>query len=135
MPPGRDRGRYGRSTRRRERGQAAVELALVLPVVVMFALVVVQAGLVAKDLVLVHHAAREAARAASVEPSVDAARTAAVGAARLDAARLRVLLAGGTSRGDRTTATVTYDSPTSVPLVGRLVPDLTISASVTMRVE
>lgn len=124
-----------RKMSRDERGQATVELALSLPLAVMFALMVVQAGLVAKDLLLVNHSAREAARAAAVEPTVAVARSGAVGAASLDADRLSVSLSGGSSTGDQTTATVSYESPTSVPLVGWLVGDITLSASVTMRVE
>jgi len=118
-----------------ERGQATVELALVLPVVVLFALLVVQVGIVAKDLVLVTHAAREAARAAAVDPTAGSARTAAVAGANLDSSRMSVSLKGGTAEGDRITATVTYRSATAVPLIGRLVPDVTITESVTMRVE
>ena len=124
-----------RGGRRRERGQATVELALVLPLAVLFALIALQLGVVAKDLLLVHHAAREGARAAAVEPSAGAARTAVVGSASLDPGRVSVQLSGGTERGDETTATVTYRASTSVPLVGALIPDITLRASVTMRVE
>lgn len=122
-------------SRNGERGQATVELALVLPLVVLFALVVLQLGVVAKDLVLVHHAAREGARAAAVEPNAGAARAAAAGSSSLDGGRLSVSLSGGTARGSQTTATVTYRAPTNVPLVGALIPDVTLEASVTMRVE
>lgn len=129
--------RGGKHHRRQngERGQATVELALVLPLVVLFALITLQLGLIAKDLVLVHHAAREGARAAAVEPTSGAARAAVVGSSSLDGGRLSVSLSGGTSRGSQTTATVTYRAPTSVPLVGALIPDVTLNASVTMRVE
>jgi Flp pilus assembly protein TadG len=50
---------------RLERGQATVELALVLPVVVLLLMILIQAALVAKDQLLVQHAAREAARSAA----------------------------------------------------------------------
>ena len=129
--------REGRRQREQngERGQATVELALVLPLVVLFALVTLQLGIIAKDLVLVHHAAREGARAAAVEPTSGAARAAVVGSSSLDGGRLSVSLSGGTARGSQTTATVTYRAPTSVPLVGALIPDVSLEASVTMRVE
>ena len=52
----------------RTRGQATVELALVLPLVVFGLLAILQVGLVVRDQVAVVHAAREAARAASVDP-------------------------------------------------------------------
>lgn len=118
-----------------QRGQATVELALVLPVVVLLALIVLQAGLVAKDLLLVQHGAREGARAAAVEPSGEVAREAVIQSGPLQSSRLRVGLSGGSGRGDRATVRVSYLSPTNVPLVGRLVDDIQLESSVTMRVE
>ena len=120
---------------RLERGQATVELALVLTVVVLLLMILIQAALVAKDQLLVQHAAREAARSAVVDPDAAVARRAAEGASNLDRHRLTVSLSGGGERGDRTTARVSYRSPTDVPLVGRLIGDVTVSGSVTMRVE
>lgn len=116
-------------------GQATVEVALTLPVVVLFGLIAAQIGLVAVDMVLVHHAAREGARAAAVVPSPEAARAGAEGSSSLAGDRMSVRLTGGSSRGDRATVTVRYRSATNVPLVGRLVGDITVSAVVTMRVE
>lgn len=121
--------------RSNERGQASVEIALTLPVVLVLALVIVQAGLVAKDVILVNHAAREAARAAAVEPTQTVALRAAEAGANLESARLTVSLAGGRARGDTATATVRYASPTDVPLIGWMVGDVWLSASVSMRVE
>jgi hypothetical protein len=125
----------GKDHRRRQAGQAAVETALVLPVVVLFGLVVLQAGLVAKDYLLVHHAAREAARAGAVDPGGPMVRSAAVAAGGLEPGRMSVLWPGSGATGERATATVRYRSPTRVPLVGRLVGDVTLSASVTVRIE
>ncbi len=125
----------GMDRRRTEAGQATVELMLVLPVIVTFGLLLAQVGLVAVDSVMIHHAAREAARQAAVEPTDQAARAAAISAARLDAGRMDVALSGGRSKGDHITATVTYLASTDVPLVGRLLPDVTMRVRVTMRVE
>ena len=125
----------GKDQRRPEAGQATVELMLVLPVIVTLALLLTQVGLVAIDSVMIHHAAREAARAAAVDPTDKAAQTAAMGSSRLDPDRLDVALSGGRSKGDHITAIVTYSAPTEVPLVGRLLPDVGLQAKVTMRVE
>lgn len=127
--------RRQRASRSGERGQATVELALVLPLVVLVAMIVVQLGVISKDYILVHHAAREGARAASVDPTPGVVRQAVVGSSSLDGGRLSVQLAGGTERGEDTTTTVTYRAPTSVPLIGALLPDIAMTASVTMRVE
>lgn len=115
------------------RGQATVELALGLPVVCLAVLLVLQLALVGRDAILVHHAAREAARAAAVEPSGAAARAGAVASTTaLDPDRLDVDLA---RRGGRVTAVLRYRAVTGLPVVGALVPDPEIGASVTMREE
>ena len=64
---------------RRERGQATVELALVLPVLALLVAGVIAVGVVAATQVSLENAAREAARAAALEPP--AARARAVEAA------------------------------------------------------
>jgi Flp pilus assembly protein TadG len=119
----------------REDGQATVEVALLLPLLALLLLSVVQVGLVVRDQVLVTHAAREAARAAAVDPQAATAREAAEAAARLEPDRLTVELSGSTAPGGRLTVTVRYRSPTTVPVVGALVGDRTLTAEATMRVE
>ena len=61
-------GTRRRARRGSTRGQATVEFAFVLPLVVLALLAVVQVGVVVRDQLGVVHAAREAARAASVDP-------------------------------------------------------------------
>lgn len=119
----------------RERGQATVELALVMPVLLTLTLVVVQVGLVARDRLLLIHAAREAARAAAVDPSDETATTAAGAATALDPRRLSVRLGPQRAEGDRLRVTVGYRSPTAVPLVGLFAPDIDLMTEVTVRVE
>ena len=121
--------------REREGGQATVEVALLLPLLALLLLAVVQVGLVVRDQVLVTHAAREAARAAAVDPQADVAREAAVEAVRLDPDRLSVELSGSTAPGGRLTVTVRYRTPTAVPLAVALIGDRTLVAEATMRVE
>jgi Flp pilus assembly protein TadG len=117
-------------------GQATVEVVLVIPVVVALTLVVVQAGVVVRDRLLVVHAGREAARAAAVDPSVATASAAARRATGLADDRLTVSVAGASGApGDRLTVTVRYRVPTTVPLVGSLVPDLVVQTTVTARIE
>jgi Flp pilus assembly protein TadG len=120
---------------REDRGQATVELALLLPVLVVLLAVLVQAGVLVRDQILVTHAAREAVRAAALDDDPDAARRAAAAAGPLDRDRLQVSVAGRHGRGSRVTVRVTYRAPTRLPLVGRAVGDVTLRASATMRVE
>jgi hypothetical protein len=119
----------------RERGQATVEAALVLPLVVLLLLSVVQVGLLVRAEVLVTHAAREAARAAAVDPDPDAPVRAATSATTLDPGRMHVSVHGRDGPGSRVEVEITYDAPTDVPLVGGLIGDVTLHASATMRVE
>jgi Flp pilus assembly protein TadG len=117
--------------RRRDDGQATVELALCLPLVVMLVLGVLQVALTTRAQLAVEVAARESARAAAV--SADPA-----GAARRAAeavTSLRPLAVDVTVTARYVTVTVRHVDPTDVALVGRLVPAATLEASVTMALE
>lgn len=120
---------------RPDEGQAAVELALVLPLLTMLLLALVQCGLVIRDQVLVVHAAREAAREAAVDDDPEAPRRAALAGSSLDPDRLSVEVGPRGAAGSRVRVEVTYRSPSSAPIVGRLVGDVRLSATTTMRVE
>jgi hypothetical protein len=104
-------------------------------VVVLLLLAVLQVGLVARDVVLVTHASREAVRAAAVDDGTGVARDAAVASSGLDPDRLRVTVSGRGAPGSRVRVVVTYRSTTSVPIVGALLGDHTVRSSATMRVE
>lgn len=129
------RGRAGRRRDRSDEGQATVELALVLPFVVLLALVLVQVGLVMRAQVLVTHAAREGARAAAVDDDPGAAREAVEASSPLEADRLDVDVSERGTRGSRVTVEVIFRSPTVVPLIGNVLADIPLRASATMRVE
>jgi len=121
--------------RRGTEGQAAVELALALPLVAVLLLAVVQLGFLVRDQVLVVHAAREAARQAAVDPSTTATSRAASGSSGLAGSRMHVTVSGRGAPGSHVQVTVTYRAPTDVPLVGAAIGDVDMHASATMRVE
>jgi TadE-like protein len=127
------RGR--RSVCRREGGQATVELALVLPLVVGLLLAIVQAGVLARDQILVTHAAREAVRAAAVDDDPAAARRAAEQAGPLVADRLDTDVVQRGEVGERVRVVVRYRAPTRIPLVGAFIDDVVLDGAATMRVE
>ena len=118
-----------------EGGQSTVELALALPLVALSMLLVVQIGLVVRDDVLVNHAAREAARAAAVSRDPAAAARAGRAAGPLDPGRLHVEVDRPGSPERSVRVRVRYRSPTDVPLVGLLLPDLDLSATAVMADE
>ena len=112
-------------------GQSTVEFALVLPLVVMLLLATIQTALVARDQVLVVHAAREAAREASVDGG-DARVRATVDRVLPGAA---VIIAPNPGIGEPRAVTVSFVSHTDLPLIGVFFPDPELTASVTMRAE
>jgi hypothetical protein len=114
-----------------ERGQASVELALVLPVLIFFLLGLVQTALVARDRVLLQDAARAAAREASVGADLvrvrDAARRSLAGVT------VEVRRTGGV--GEPVVVVARYHDRTDLPIVGGLFPDIDLTARATMRAE
>jgi hypothetical protein len=125
------RGGTGRPGSTRERGQATVEFAFVLPLLVLAALAIVQVALVVRDQLGVVHAAREAARAASVEPDPGEA----VRAAHRTLPGATVDVGNRPKVGGEISVTVHYTSITDLPLVGLLFPDPDLHATSVMRVE
>lgn len=135
-------GREGHvaSTRaiRSDGGQATAELAVVLPLVVMLLILVLQIGLVARDQVMVVHAAREAARSAAVAEAGGDRSAAATRAARLSGAFSPAEASVTTElldAGRRVRTTVRHTNHTDLPLVGALLPDVDLEATAVMRVE
>ena len=116
-------------------GQASVELALCLPVVLVLLLTVLQVGLVVRAQVLVTHAAREAARAAAVDVDPSAPAVAARRAGGLDADRLEVTVVGRDPPGGRVEVEVRYRLEGTVPIVGRFVSGRIVTATAAMRTE
>lgn len=119
----------------RDRGQATVEVALALPVVVLALLLVLQVALVARAQILVVQAAREGARRAAVDPAAAPAVAAARATPGLRPDRMTVTVGPRGAPGGTVTVTVRYRAPTDVPLVGALIGDPMVRAEVTMRVE
>ncbi|CAA9247924.1 MAG: hypothetical protein AVDCRST_MAG50-2080 [uncultured Acidimicrobiales bacterium] len=119
---------------RGDEGQAAVELALVTPLLFTLLLAVVQVGLVVRDQVLVVHVAREGAREAAVRSAVEGA--AAASRAATDAGLVEGRASVDTDHvGGMVRVRVRYSSATDVPLIGPLLPDVTLISDATMRQE
>lgn len=122
---------------RGQRGSAAVEFALLLPIALLLLLAFVQVGVLATDQLLLTQASRAGAREAAVQSSeeaiVDAVRAAAVG---LDGERIVVEVAWSGQRGSPVTVSLAYEVRVASALAGWLLPDaVTLRASATMRQE
>lgn len=122
-------------TRRGDGGQAATELALVLPLVVLLLLILVQVTLVARDQLLVVAAAREGAREAAVNSRPSATRAAILRIGGLKPRRVTTETSHQGGSPGMVRVSVEYRSPTDVPLVGPLFPDVVLRAKAAMRVE
>jgi len=111
-----------------------VELALVVPLVMVLTLVTLQVALVARDQVLVVHAAREGARQAAVDPSAALVRFAALrsGSLKPEGLRAETSYQGGSGI---VIVRVEYRSETAVPLIGPWFPPVQLRAKATMRSE
>ena len=123
--------------RAHERGSAAVEFALLLPILLLLLLALVQVGVIARDSLVLTQASRAGAREAAGQGSRDAVeeavRAAAVG---LDPARIDVDAMWSGARGAPVTVEVTYDAPVASLLAGWLLPDsVSLRSSATMRQE
>ncbi|HXY72492.1 MAG TPA: TadE/TadG family type IV pilus assembly protein [Actinomycetota bacterium] len=119
------------------RGSAAVEFALVLPLVLTLTLALLQLGLLAKDQMLVQEASRAGARQASVTGD-DATVLQAVNeaAAGLDLPSVSMTVLRGSARGTPVTVQVAYEAPITLPIVGWLLPGaVRLTAAATMRQE
>ena len=111
-------------------GQATIEFALALPIVVIMALGVIVVGVAVRNELAVELAAREGARAAAVSASP----ASAADAAARRAVRLPIDVAT-TSGATTVTVTVTYVDPVDVAIIGVLIGPVTHTASVTMGIE
>ena len=124
-----------RLDKKNDKGQAAVELALLLPVIVLFLLLLIQVGFVVEHQILVVHAAREAARQGAVDASAKDIEQVARSRVALDSSHLHITVQRDNKVGGQVHATVNYNDPTNVAMIGKLLPDIDLSATVSMRVE
>lgn len=112
-------------------GQATVELALVMPLIIGLLLIILTAGLVVRDQLAVWHAASAGARAASISPdSPDAVQQAVESEVQLRPIHLRIV-----REGDLITVEAKYPRTIGLWLFKFITPPLILSATVTMHVQ
>jgi Flp pilus assembly protein TadG len=120
---------------RLDRGSAAVEFALVLPLALFMALALVQVALLGREAVVVTQAARDGAREAAVTTDEDRIRDAALRSG-LDASRTDVAVERHGTVGDPVTVRVEHRASLLVPFLDWLLPRrVVLQASATMRQE
>ncbi|MEW6274866.1 MAG: TadE/TadG family type IV pilus assembly protein [Bacillota bacterium] len=125
-------------TVRQEKGQALVELALLLPVLLLVLGGIIEFGRIFHAYLVITGASREGARSAVVgEPYEEVREKVFSAAATLDEDDIAFSLdPENYTRGDMLTVTVTYDLDLVVPFISALLPDpFPLRAATTMRVE
>ena len=120
-----------------ERGQATLEAALAMPVVLLALLLIVQVGIVVRDALALDQAAREGVRTMAITASPDEARSAVARAAGpLDAGRITTDVSNATKRGDVADVDLSYVEELGIPIVSKIVAlHLPLKAQATMRLE
>jgi len=112
-------------------GQATVELALVMPLIIGLLLIILTAGLVVRDQLAVWHAASAGARAASISPdSPEVVQQAVESEVQLRPIHLRIV-----REGDLITVEAKYPRTIGLWLFKFITPPLILSATVTMHVQ
>ena len=112
-------------------GQATVELALVMPLIIGLLLIILTAGLVVRDQLAVWHAASAGARAASISPdSPDVVQQAVESEVQLRPIHLQIV-----REGDLITVEAKYPRTIGLWLFKFITPPLILSATVTMHVQ
>ena len=128
-----------RRTELRKRGQAMVEFALVLPILLIILMGIMEFGLVFHEYLVVTHAAREGARVAvlgGTDAEINATVTSA--ADSIDRGALTTTIAPGVRvRGQQVTVQVTNTVPLITPLFSAIFPQnpFPVSGTSIMRVE
>ncbi|MEX2210239.1 MAG: TadE family protein [Gaiellaceae bacterium] len=126
------------SARSGERGQAAVEFALVLPAFALLVLAIVQLGAAFNDSLTLTDAVRAGARQAAVarqqaDPIGRAVSRVREAASDLDQGKLAVNVSSDWLRGSPVEVTATY--PYEIDLLGVVVASGRLSSKTTERVE
>ena len=116
-----------------DRGQSSVEFALVLPIVLVVVLLAVQVGLVVSAKIATMQTAREVARVASLDPTVDVDRIAGEVAPLATTVDAEVRFEVAPLAGERmVVVTVTQAVPN---VLDRLLPNMNVSSTAMMLVE
>jgi hypothetical protein len=113
-------------------GQATVEFALTLPFLFLFSLCVVQVGSLANDQLVLNHAAQTAARAISLaDVTLESAQQVASTSIQREV-NLRELKIEVDLNQNLANVRLQYDRKIAVPIIGKLLGELSLHSNATM---
>ncbi len=121
--------------RKSQAGSATVELALALPILTIFLLLIVQVGVVMLDQLAVTQAAREGARAAAVDPKNGVGAAAARRATGLPSERLAVVVSKPSGSPKMVTVRTSFTSRVVFPFTQRVLLEPKVEGRASMLVE
>ncbi len=125
---------------RDERGSALVEMALVMPILLLLLCGIVEFGRIFHAYIVVQQAARDAVRYASIGSSDDQVRSVIErNMTSLDVTRMSYDVQPSESErtaGDSVTVDITYDHTLLIPYLQGVIPDtLSLHSEISMRME
>ena len=112
-------------------GQATVEVALLIPLLAVFLMLIIQVGIVIRQQVLVTNASRAGAREASVNQDTSEA----INRVKFSVPDAKVKINRPSKAGEYLTVNVTDTVESPLPIIGVLIPEITVKANTSMRVE
>jgi Flp pilus assembly protein TadG len=124
----------------KNKGQALVETALILPIIIVILMGIIDFGLLFNNYLVIANAAREGARSAAVG-STDALITTSINnmTATLDQTKITITISpvqAVRKKGDEVTVTVKYDNTLLTPVISAIIPNpVHLTAKTVMRVE
>ena len=121
-----------------QNGQTVVELALLLPFLLLIVFAIIDFGFIMHSYIIVTQSAREGARAGAFgDTDAQIIGVAQAAANTLPTQRVNVLInpSGVRSSGNTVTVKVIYEYSTLTPVLHQLWPSVDVSATVNMRVE
>lgn len=122
-----------------KKGQALVEFALVLPILLILVFGIIEFGRVFNAYIVVSNASREGARQAAVGNTSAKTKAEEVAASLTPKVTVNISPAiGSTKYGEKVTVTVTYKMPIVTPIIGPMISkdgNFDVISATSMRVE
>lgn len=125
---------------KKKKGQALVEFALILPILLLILMGIIQFGLVINAYLTISNVSREGARAAAVGTSYTDVDSLIISSApNLDSNKLTINISpseGNRRSGETLTAHITYNYKLTVPIISSLFNNqIILNAETSMRIE
>ncbi|MCX7923419.1 MAG: pilus assembly protein [Clostridia bacterium] len=123
-----------------KKGQAVVETALILPIIVLILMGIIDFGLLFNNYIVITNASREGARSAAIGKTDSNIVSSVINATTtLEQSQIRVTIYPAESvrkKGDEVTVTVQYDNSLLTPVISAIVPNpVRLTSRTVMRVE